>query len=105
MGVILRYGIHVPRDISNVTLSCQVNASPATLLVNVSGRFYEYALKGEISASEVQEVRDNEMLRKVRVPSPSTGVGGGLKSFHVVQLMQQIIEIIWREDLFSVIAP
>nr|XP_023653471.1 sodium/hydrogen exchanger 6-like isoform X1 [Paramormyrops kingsleyae] len=65
VGVILRYAIHVPRDINNVTLSCQVNASPATLLVNVSGRFYEYALKGEISASEVQEVRDNEMLRKV----------------------------------------
>uniref|UniRef100_A0A3P8WZJ5 Sodium/hydrogen exchanger n=1 Tax=Cynoglossus semilaevis TaxID=244447 RepID=A0A3P8WZJ5_CYNSE len=33
VGVILRYGIHVPRDVSNVTLSCQVNVSPATLLV------------------------------------------------------------------------
>ncbi|KAJ8276418.1 hypothetical protein COCON_G00081700 [Conger conger] len=65
VGVVLRYGIHVPRDINNVTLSCHVNASPATLLVNVSGKFYEYTLKGEISANEVNEVQDNEMLRKV----------------------------------------
>ncbi|XP_069550407.1 sodium/hydrogen exchanger 6a [Brachyistius frenatus] len=64
-GVILRYGIHVPRDISNVALSCHVNASPPTLLVNVNGKFYEYNLKGEISANEVDDVQDNEMLRKV----------------------------------------
>lgn len=55
----------MPRDINNVTLSCHVNASPATLLVNVSGKFYEYTLKGEISANEVKDVQDNEMLRKV----------------------------------------
>lgn len=66
VGVVLRYGIHVPRDINNVTLSCHVNASPAMLLVNVSGKFYEYTLKGEISANEVKDVQDNEMLRKVK---------------------------------------
>lgn len=66
VGVVLRYGIHVPRDVSNVTLSCPVNASPATLLINVSGKFYEYTLKGEISANEVDDVQDNEMLRKVQ---------------------------------------
>ncbi|KAJ8396514.1 hypothetical protein AAFF_G00018200 [Aldrovandia affinis] len=65
VGVVLRYGIHVPRDINNVTLSCHVNASPATLLVNVSGKFYEYTLKGEINPNEADEVQDNEMLRKV----------------------------------------
>ncbi|XP_054453086.1 sodium/hydrogen exchanger 6a [Anoplopoma fimbria] len=65
VGVVLRYGIHVPRDISNVTMSCHVNASPATLLINVSGKFYEYTLKGEIGANEVNDVQDNEMLRKV----------------------------------------
>uniref|UniRef100_A0A8C4GNB4 Sodium/hydrogen exchanger n=1 Tax=Dicentrarchus labrax TaxID=13489 RepID=A0A8C4GNB4_DICLA len=65
VGVVLRYGIHVPRDISNATLSCPVNASPATLLINVSGKFYEYTLKGEINANEVDDVQDNEMLRKV----------------------------------------
>lgn len=65
VGVVLRYGIHVPRDISNFTLSCPVNASPATLLINVSGKFYEYTLKGEISANEAEDVLDNEMLRKV----------------------------------------
>lgn len=66
VGVVLRYGIHVPSDVNNVTLSCQVQTSPATLLVNVSGKFYEYTLKGEISAHELNNVQDNEMLRKVR---------------------------------------
>lgn len=65
VGVVLRYGIHVPRDMGNMTLSCHVNSSPATLLVNVRGKFYEYTLKGEISANEVNDVQDNEMLRKV----------------------------------------
>lgn len=46
-------------------LNCSVNSSPATLLINVSGKFYEYTLKGEISAIEMDNVPDNEMLRKV----------------------------------------
>uniref|UniRef100_A0A8C1SN73 Sodium/hydrogen exchanger n=1 Tax=Cyprinus carpio TaxID=7962 RepID=A0A8C1SN73_CYPCA len=65
VGVVLRYAIHVPSDMNNVTLSCNVNASPATLLVNVSGKFYEYTLKGQISANDVDDIQDNEMLRKV----------------------------------------
>ncbi|KAK2545382.1 Slc9a6 [Columba livia] len=65
VGVVLRYGIHVPSDVNNVTMSCQVQTSPATLLVNVSGKYYEYTLKGEISAQELNNVQDNEMLRKV----------------------------------------
>uniref|UniRef100_A0A672FH33 Sodium/hydrogen exchanger n=1 Tax=Salarias fasciatus TaxID=181472 RepID=A0A672FH33_SALFA len=65
VGVILRFGIHVPQSMSDVTLSCAVNASPATLLVNVSGRFYEYTLKGEVSRSKGHQVQDDEMLRKV----------------------------------------
>ncbi|RVE64057.1 hypothetical protein OJAV_G00142620 [Oryzias javanicus] len=65
VGVILRYGVHVPQSISNVTLSCAVNASPATLLVNVSGRFYEYTLKGEIRQGKGHQMQDDEMLRKV----------------------------------------
>jgi len=62
---VLRYGIHVPSDVNNVTLSCEVQSSPTTLLVNVSGKFYEYTLKGEISSHELNNVQDNEMLRKV----------------------------------------
>lgn len=46
-------------------LSCPFNSSPATLLINVSGKFYEYTLKGEIGAIEMDDVPDNEMLRKV----------------------------------------
>uniref|UniRef100_A0A3B5A9I5 Sodium/hydrogen exchanger n=1 Tax=Stegastes partitus TaxID=144197 RepID=A0A3B5A9I5_9TELE len=65
VGVILRFGIHVPQSMSDVILSCAVNASPATLLVNVSGRFYEYTLKGEVSRGKGHQVQDDEMLRKV----------------------------------------
>uniref|UniRef100_G1PPT5 Sodium/hydrogen exchanger n=1 Tax=Myotis lucifugus TaxID=59463 RepID=G1PPT5_MYOLU len=65
VGLVLRYGIHVPSDINNVTLSCEVQSSPTTLLVNVSGKFYEYTLKGEISPHELNNIQDNDMLRKV----------------------------------------
>ncbi|XP_068107072.1 sodium/hydrogen exchanger 6 isoform X2 [Hyperolius riggenbachi] len=65
VGVVLRYGVHVPSDVNNVTMSCEQQMSPATLVVNVSGKFYEYTLKGEISAKELNNVQDNEMLRKV----------------------------------------
>ena len=64
-GVILRFGVHVPQNLNNVTMSCSVNASPATLLVNASGRFYEYTLKGEVSRGKGHQVQDDEMLRKV----------------------------------------
>uniref|UniRef100_A0A3Q3A7E1 Sodium/hydrogen exchanger n=1 Tax=Kryptolebias marmoratus TaxID=37003 RepID=A0A3Q3A7E1_KRYMA len=33
VGVILRFGIHVPQSMSDVILSCATNSSPATLLV------------------------------------------------------------------------
>ncbi|KAL6098851.1 slc9a6 [Pungitius sinensis] len=65
VGVILRFGVHVPQNMSDVILGCAVNASPATLLVNVSGRFYEYTLKGEVSRGKGRQVQDDEMLRKV----------------------------------------
>ncbi|XP_010794664.1 sodium/hydrogen exchanger 6-like [Notothenia coriiceps] len=65
VGVILRFGVHVPASMSDVILNCAVNASPTTLLVNVSGRFYEYTLKGEVSRGKGHQVQDDEMLRKV----------------------------------------
>ncbi len=79
VGVVLRYAIHVPSDMNNVTLSCNVNASPSTLLVNVSGKFYEYTLKGEISGSEVNDIPDNEMLRKVK--------------YHITTIIQQPFDL------------
>ncbi|KAG9478389.1 hypothetical protein GDO78_013412 [Eleutherodactylus coqui] len=65
VGVVLRYGVHIPSDVSNMTVSCEQQVTPATLLVNVSGTFYEYTLKGEISSQELNNVQDNEMLRKI----------------------------------------
>ncbi|PWA18808.1 hypothetical protein CCH79_00005672 [Gambusia affinis] len=65
VGVILRYVVQVPQDTKPVPTSCLLNASTPTLLVNISGKFYEYTLKREISSNEVNDVKDNEMLRKV----------------------------------------
>ncbi|XP_068601163.1 sodium/hydrogen exchanger 6-like [Brachionichthys hirsutus] len=65
VGVILRFGVHVPRSMSDLILNCAVNTSPPTLLVNFSGRFYEYTLKGEVSQVKGRQVQDDEMLRKV----------------------------------------
>lgn len=44
-----------------------MNASPATLLVNVSGHFYEYTLKGEVRETDGQDIPDAEMLKKVHM--------------------------------------
>lgn len=44
-----------------------MTASPATILVNVSGHFYEYTLKGEVKETDGQDVPDAEMLKKVSV--------------------------------------
>ncbi|XP_077141423.1 sodium/hydrogen exchanger 6 [Ranitomeya variabilis] len=65
VGVVLRYGVHLTSDANNVTISCEQQTTPATLLVNVSGTFYEYTLKGEISPQEASNLQDNEMLRKI----------------------------------------
>ncbi|ROL54363.1 Sodium/hydrogen exchanger 6 [Anabarilius grahami] len=65
VGVILRFGVHSPQDFNDITLSCAVNSSPTTILVNVSGRFYEYSLKGEVRDSKGHDVPNAEMLRKV----------------------------------------
>ncbi|KAK5896859.1 hypothetical protein CesoFtcFv8_009977 [Champsocephalus esox] len=51
--------------IYGVLVGAVLRYAPATLLVNVSGKFYEYTLKGEIGANEVNDIQDNEMLRKV----------------------------------------
>ncbi|KAG8448293.1 hypothetical protein GDO86_015404 [Hymenochirus boettgeri] len=65
VGVVLRYGIHAPSDINNSTLTCKLQTSPATLLVNVSGKTYEYTLKNEVGSEKQSNIQDNEMLRKV----------------------------------------
>lgn len=65
VGVILRFAVHSPQDFNDVTLSCAVNSSPTTILVNVSGRLYEYSLKGEVRDSKGHDVPNAEMLRKV----------------------------------------
>ncbi|KAG8586701.1 hypothetical protein GDO81_005457 [Engystomops pustulosus] len=65
VGVILRYGTP-----STSTYDKAISCSPeqrafTTLLVNVSGKFFEYTLKGEIIPEKIHNVEQNDMLRKV----------------------------------------
>ncbi|XP_078514348.1 sodium/hydrogen exchanger 7 isoform X2 [Lissotriton helveticus] len=65
VGVILRYGTPSTSG-HDKSLSCsEENRAYTTLLVNVSGKFFEYTLKGEISAEKLHNVEQNDMLRKV----------------------------------------
>ncbi|XP_040192229.1 sodium/hydrogen exchanger 7 isoform X1 [Rana temporaria] len=65
VGVILRYGI--PSTTTNdKTISCsEEQRAYSTLLVNVSGKFFEYTLKGEIIPEKIHNMEQNDMLRKV----------------------------------------
>lgn len=66
VGVILRYGIPATSYHHKTPVSCVMNVRPAsTLLLNVSGKFFEYTLKGEINSREIHNVEQNDMLRKV----------------------------------------
>ncbi|KAG8508035.1 Sodium/hydrogen exchanger 7, partial [Galemys pyrenaicus] len=65
VGVILRYGTPATSG-HDKSLSCtQEDRAFSTLLVNVSGKFFEYTLKGEISPGKLNSVEQNDMLRKV----------------------------------------
>ncbi|XP_048855257.1 LOW QUALITY PROTEIN: sodium/hydrogen exchanger 7 [Brienomyrus brachyistius] len=66
VGVILRYGIPSTSYHNKTPPSCSLKTGPiSTLLLNVSGKFFEYTLKGEINSREIHNVEQNDMLRKV----------------------------------------
>ncbi|XP_076004759.1 sodium/hydrogen exchanger 7 isoform X1 [Genypterus blacodes] len=66
VGVILRYGIPATSYHHQTPPSCSLKEGPvSTLLLNVSGKFFEYTLKGEINSREIHNVEQNDMLRKV----------------------------------------
>uniref|UniRef100_A0A671VXH6 Sodium/hydrogen exchanger n=1 Tax=Sparus aurata TaxID=8175 RepID=A0A671VXH6_SPAAU len=66
VGVILRYGIPATSYHNKTPPSCSLKEGPvSTLLLNVSGKFFEYTLKGEINSREIHNVEQNDMLRKV----------------------------------------
>lgn len=73
VGVILRYGIPATSYHNKTPVSCAMNVRPAsTLLLNVSGKFFEYTLKGEINSREIHNVEQNDMLRKVNAARACT---------------------------------
>ncbi|KAJ8351807.1 hypothetical protein SKAU_G00232830 [Synaphobranchus kaupii] len=66
VGVILRYGISSTSYHNKTPPSCTLRTGPvSTLLLNISGKFFEYTLKGEINSREIHNVEQNDMLRKV----------------------------------------
>ncbi|KAK7155462.1 hypothetical protein R3I93_010178 [Phoxinus phoxinus] len=66
VGVILRYGIPSTSYHNTTPPSCTLKEGPvSTVLLNVSGKFFEYTLKGEINLREIHSVEQNDMLRKV----------------------------------------
>ncbi|KAK9518858.1 hypothetical protein VZT92_021626 [Zoarces viviparus] len=66
VGVILRYGIPATSYHNKTPPSCSLKVGPvSTVLLNVSGKFFEYTLKGEINSREIHNVEQNDMLRKV----------------------------------------
>lgn len=72
VGVILRYGIPATSYHHKTPPSCSLEKGPtSTLLLNVSGKFFEYTLKGEINSREIHNVEQNDMLRKVPVGKTS----------------------------------
>ncbi|XP_060089870.1 sodium/hydrogen exchanger 7 isoform X2 [Heteronotia binoei] len=65
VGVILRYGTPSVSGQDKAFSCSQQNRAFTTLLVNISGKYFEYTLKGEISPGKIHNVEQNDMLRKV----------------------------------------
>ncbi|CAH2223403.1 sodium hydrogen exchanger 7 isoform X1 [Pelobates cultripes] len=65
VGVILRYGISSTSSYDSPISCSSEQRAFTTLLVNVSGKYFEYTLKGEISPEKINNVEQNDMLRKV----------------------------------------
>ncbi|KAI4896260.1 hypothetical protein NFI96_024987 [Prochilodus magdalenae] len=65
VGVVLRFGVHVQPDVIDGPMGCVGNSSPSTLLLNISGRLYEYSLRGEVSRTQGEDIPNAEILRKV----------------------------------------
>ncbi|XP_019752341.1 sodium/hydrogen exchanger 7 isoform X1 [Hippocampus comes] len=67
VGVILRYGNPATSYHNRSPPSCSLAKGPArsSLLLNISGKFFEYTLKGEIDSRDIHNVEQNDMLRKV----------------------------------------
>lgn len=94
VGVILRYGTPASSG-HDKSLSCtQEDRAFSTLLVNVSGKFFEYTLKGEISPGKINNVEQNDMLRKVSWHHGCLGKNCGFPDF--IDTLREILLNFWN---------
>lgn len=102
VGVILRYGIPATSYHNKTPVSCVMNVRPSsTLLLNVSGKFFEYTLKGEINSREIHNVEQNDMLRKVNTAHTHTQIYQ-LYSFGLLILFKVTFD---PEVFFNILLP
>lgn len=81
MGVILRYGTPATGGHDKSVSCTQEDRAFSTLLVNVSGKFFEYTLKGEIGPGKINSVEQNDILRKVSWGRSATAALPGVFDF------------------------